>query len=240
MKMESKYIAIGLVVAALIVVGGLIYMNQGNMGQVQTVTTMGNSLIEAQPEKVVVYFEAKSTKSSAEAAKDAINLIVSEMTSSLLDVVSSKDIETEQYTINEEYDYTNGGSIFKGYTARQMIKVSTEQFEKAGRIVDKGVEAGALVSYINFELTKETENELKAQALEQASADAKMKAEATAKGLNAKLGKLVSVQSNDFSYYPYRYWDAFAGEKTVAEATTNIQPNQLEITASVSVVYKIN
>jgi len=166
--MESRYIAIGLIVAALIVVGGLIYINNPS-SQGQTVTAMGNSLIEAQPEKLVVYFEAKSTKSSAEQAKNDVSGIVTSLTNSLIDIVSSNDIETEQYTINEEYDYTNSGRTFKGYTASQVIKISTGQFDKAGRIVDKGVEAGALVNYINFELTKETENELKSQALEQAS-----------------------------------------------------------------------
>ena len=236
--MEGKYFVVGIVAAALIIVLGLIYMNSPVSGQ--TVSASGSSIIEAQPDEVVIYFEAKSTKNSAEDARDEVALIVSNLENEMLDMVSEEEIETQSYNIYEEYDWTGNSRVFKGYTASQVIKVSSENFSDAGRIVDIGVDAGALVQYINFELTLEHENELKAQALEEASRDAKLKAEATAKGLDAKLGKIVSVSSNDFYYYPYRYFDSAVSEgQTAPEAATNLQPKTLEVSASVQVIYAL-
>ncbi|MBM3228697.1 DUF541 domain-containing protein [Candidatus Pacearchaeota archaeon] len=236
--MEGKYFVVGIVAAALIVVLGLIYMNSPSSGQ--TVTASGSSIIEASPDKVVIYFEAKATKNSAEDARDDIALIVENLETAMLNLVEEENIETQSYNIYEEYDWTSNSRVFKGYTASQIIKISSENFSDAGKIVDAGVDAGALVQYINFELNLEHENELKAQALEEASQDAKLKAEATAKGLGAKIGKIVSVSSSDFYYYPYRYFDAEVSEgQTAPEIATNLQPKKLEVSAYVSVVYAL-
>lgn len=236
--MEGKYFVVGIVAAALIVVLGLIYMNSPSSGQ--TVSASGSSIIEASPDKVVIYFEAKATKNSAEAARDEIALIVENLEEAMLNLVEEENIETQSYNIYEEYDWTSNSRVFKGYTASQIIKISSENFSDAGKIVDVGVNAGALVQYINFELNPKHESELKVQALEEASQDAKLKAEATAKGLDAKIGKIVSVSSSDFYYYPYRYFDAEAAEgKTAPEIATNLQPKKLEVSAYVSVVYAL-
>ena len=234
--MEGKYFVIGVIAAALIVVMGLIYLNMPTSKQ--TISASGSSIIESAPDKVVIYFEAKSTKNSAEEAKNDIAEIVNNLTQAVSELVDEKNISTQNYNIYEEYDWTSNSRVFRGYTATQIIEVSLENFDKTGILVDKGVDSGALVQYINFELTKEHENELKAQALEEASKDARIKAESIARGIGAKLGKAVSVSGGDYYYYPYRHFDAgMSSEKTLSEAVTNIQPRNLEISANVQVVY---
>ena len=85
------------------------------------------------------------------------------------------------------------------------------------------------------------QNEYKAQALKEASEDAKIKAEAIASGLGKTVGKLVSVSSNEFNYQPWPLYNSMAGS-TAADAkvaTTNIQPGQQDVSASVTVVYAL-
>ncbi len=113
----------------------------------------------------------------------------------------------------------------------------------AGEVIDAGVDKGAKVSYINFELSIAEQNKYKAQALELATQDAKTKAEAIASGLGKKLGKVVSVSSSDWGYSPWSLYRADVMTESAEEAksaVTDIQPGEQSVTASVSVVYKIS
>ena len=121
------------------------------------------------------------------------------------------------------------------------VELPTEQSSQIGEIIDIGVEAGAGISYINFELTQEKQNTLKAEAMKLAAQDAKIKAESTVKGLDKKLGSLVSLTVDNFGYYPWRVYSATAEASVdeVKQATTNIAPSEQEVTASVRAVYKV-
>jgi uncharacterized protein YggE len=116
-----------------------------------------------------------------------------------------------------------------------------EEYDKIGTAVDSGVEAGAGISYINFELSQEKQNEYKAEAMKLAAQDARIKAESVAEGFDKDLGSLVSTSVNDFGYYPWLAYEARDGSSVsdVKEAATNIQPSEQEITASVTAVYKM-
>ncbi len=75
--------------------------------------------------------------------------------------------------------------------------------------------------------------------MEKASRDAREKAEATAKGLGVKLGKLISVSTQDYYYQPYSFFEG--GVVLEAAATVKsapvINPQELETRATVNVVF---
>lgn len=155
--------------------------------------------------------------------------------------IYKKDIETINYNIYPEYDWSSGKQESKGYRTTNTLKVTTQYFDDLGAIVDSAVKAGATgIDSINFELSKDKQNEVKREALAKATEDAKLKAEAIANGLGAKLGKLTSVTESSYNYIPYPLFrgggDIAAAEKAVS---TNIEPQNLEITASINVVYQI-
>ena len=231
--MEQKYIVISVLVIAVLIVTAFIYFDRTSA----TVSAQGYSEIQVQPDKVSVYFQIQSIEDSADTARDNIAKI-SENVLSALRLAGIEDIETQQYSIYPNYNYREGREI-TGYTATQTIKVSTSAYDLAGKIVDLGVNNGALVNYINFELSEEKQAEYKSQTLEQASADAKNKAEATATGLGKKLGKVVSITSSDYNYYPYMYWESGIASADAKQAVTNIQPRTLDIRANVQVIFKI-
>ena len=144
-----------------------------------------------------------------------------------------------------EYDYSTGKRTEKGFVAQQSIEVKTRNFDKVAGIVDASVDSGALISWINFELSDEKQSELKAQALKEAGEDAKKKAEATASGLDKKLGKLVSVKGEEFNYGPYQYFaasgstDAVKAGAEAKDAALNLGPKDVEVTATVTVEYAL-
>ncbi len=232
--METKTLILVALIAGILIVAG-IYFGLGRT----TVTSQGQSQIKVEPDLLGVYFSVEYKDASAEVAKNKLADTVSALKNSLLDVVDEKEITTQSFSVQPNYIWNGRTQTQDGYIARQEITVKTTRIDKAGRIVDKGVDAGALVNWINFELSQEKQNEAKAQALEQASLDAKTKAEATVKGLGKRLGGVVSINANDYQYYPYRLYENGVSTTDAKQAAVDINPQDLEVSASVSVVYRV-
>jgi uncharacterized protein YggE len=208
------------------------------------ISVNGYSEIEAFPDLVGIYFNIETKGSTSEEATKENSKIVEELKDSLImKGFDREDIKTQNFNVYPDYDWVSGKRINKGYKAVHSLKLelSTEDTSKIGLVINAGVEAGAGISYINFELTQEKQNEYKAEAIKQASEDARIKAEAMAQGLGQKLGNLVSVSDSGFDYYPWRVYGAIeeADVAVAKEATTDIQPDEQKITARVSAVFKL-
>src|SRR3989344_7063068 len=145
---------------------------------------------------LVLYFnshkEKTTLKGNAEDSKNENSIISEKVLKSLENSgINKNDIETSSYNIYPEYNWDNGKQELKGYRTSNILKVKTKDFSKIGKIVDVSVDNGAtLIQSINFELSQEKQNEIKQEAISKASEDARIKANATAQGLNAKLGKV--------------------------------------------------
>lgn len=244
----EKSVQITLIIVAGVVLLGLIgfYMVSGIMPS-NTVTGNGQASLEVQPDLIGVYFNIETTGKTASEAKDENAEIVDNLIFALVKQgFERKQIQTQSYNIHPEYTYINRQRKEKGYRATHSIKVELDidALDDVGEVVDAGVDSGALISYISFELTQESQNKYKKEALEQAAQDAHDKAEAIASGLDKKLGRVVSTSDNNFGYYPWRLYEtnsldiaeSGAGAK---QAVTNIQPSDRTISASVSVTYKL-
>ena len=110
--------------------------------------------------------------------------------------VKDKDIETSQFSIYPRYEYEEvveinlrkSNQILSGYEVVNVLKVTTQDLEKAGKLIDAAVDAGANdIERVTFGLTKEKEKEVKQQAMNLASNDAKEKAVALATNLGVAL-----------------------------------------------------
>lgn len=241
--MKNQINLTAVAITALIVIGiiGVIYLGTTyNKGDDRTISVTGNSEMKVLPDQVVVYILIQTKNISADVAKDENAEISDKVLTELIKIgIERNEIETENFNIYPEYDWINGEQKFKYYTVSNYMKVTTKKFDHAGKIVDAAVDNGALVSYINFELSNEKTNEYKALVLANASQDAKKKAESIATGLGKSLGDVVSVQTSDWNYWPYRLYESSYAGADVKEVATNIIPKSLDISATVTVVYKI-
>lgn len=241
-----------IVIVALIVVGvlGAIYLTGGKIGTTSnenTISVTGNSEMKVDPDTLVIYLNIETRNSSADKAKDENTEITNDVMDALEDLgIDEKDIQTENYQIYPEYDWTTSTQRLKGYVVTNSIKVILTDFDKAGEVVDATVDEGALVSYISFELSNAKENEFKTDVMKEASEDAKSKAEAIAEGLDKQLGKVVSVTASDYNFYPYYLYEradsSVGGVVSMEEAKSavaDISPSQLEVRASVTIAYEI-
>lgn len=234
-----------IIVALIVIIGaivGVVLLKSGSVSE-QTVSASGNYQKAVAPDQVVIYVLVQTRDNiSADNAKNENARISDNVMTALIKAgLEKKDIETEYYNIYPEYDWSDGSQKLIGYVASNSLKITTKDFANAGKIVDGAVNAGALINNINFELSNEKSNEYKAVALAEASKDAKIKAESIAAGLGKSLGKLVSVSANDYNYYPYPIYarSEMAGGSDAMKVATDINPQNVDISASATVVYEI-
>ena len=209
-----------------------------------TVTVQGISQIKAVPDLVSVYINVETNGTTSKEANDQNSVIVDNIITALVKQgFERKEIVTQSFNIYPWQEWNGDSYADKRFRAVHSLKVelSTQETSKIGDVIDASVDNGAAISYINFELTQAKQNEYKAEALKQATEDARLKAEGMAEGLGKKLGRVVSISSSDFYYQPLRMYDQVTvGNAAEAKsATTSIQPGEQDINAQVSVVYKI-
>ncbi|MBS3172354.1 SIMPL domain-containing protein [Candidatus Woesearchaeota archaeon] len=238
-----------IIIVALIVfgvLGAMFLTNTSNQGNFEnTISATGYSEMNVDPDRVVVYLNIETRDDSADDAKDENSRISEEVMTALRNLdINEEDIQTQNYQIYPEYDWSTNTQKIKGYVVTNSIKVELKDFDLVGEVVDKSVDAGALVSYISFELSTAKMNEYETGVIEEATKDAKSKAESIASGLGKQLGEIVSVSASDYNYQPYYLYERMDSSGGVAaeeakDAATNINPSQLDVTATVNVVYKI-
>jgi len=241
--MKNKINLTAIIVSLVVVIAAIFIVSLLKNKEVNTITTQGNYQMFVAPDEAVIYIHIKTEDAiSAEIAKNKNSKISDKILTELLKLgLKKEDIQTENYNIYEDYNWINGQQIFRRYIVSNYIKVTTKDFDKVGKIVDLAVDSGAIINYINFELSSEKNNEYKTMALKNATIDAKTKAEAIASGLGKKIKGIISVTTNDYNYSPYRAY-SYSEQNSFSEmkeAATNISPKNLEITANVQVTFKL-
>ena len=152
MKHQLNWTAIIIALIALVgVIGVVSYVTPSTDN---TVDVTGSAQVTVPPDQVVVYAQVLTKAILADDAKNMNSEISEKVINALKAIgIESKDIETENYNIYQDCEWTQIGQSCKGYAASNSIKIKSKEFNNAGKIVDAVVDSGALVSYINFELS---------------------------------------------------------------------------------------
>lgn len=243
MKMDKSVqktliIVIGILLAIIVV-----FMFSKYLFYSSKISSTGTAKLEVLPDFVAVYFSVDTKGATAKEASDKNAEIVDKMKSSLLAAgIKEDEIKTSGFNVYPNYDYSGNGQRITGYIASHSLKVEilVDEKNKIGSVIDAGVGAGAGVSYINYELNDENEAKYKIEAIKLATEDARAKAEALAEGTGGSLGSLVSVSSSEWGYVPWlAVSEDSAKGSSGAEIATSINPNEQEISASVTAVFRI-
>lgn len=245
-KLDNSVKITLIIVAGVLILGYMLYSLVPTTSA-NTVTGNGQATIKVMPDLVRVYFNVQTRgETSSEATENNSEIVDDLITELVKQGFERKQIETTNFNVYPDYTWENNKRRENGYVATHSIRIelSTDDIDKIGDVVDAGVNAGAGISYISFELSQDLENQYKAEALELAAKDAKTKAQAVANGLGKDLGKLISTQGNDFNYYPWRIYEsqgaATMDAAEVKQEATSIQPGEQEVSASVTAVFKLN
>ncbi|MBI2653681.1 SIMPL domain-containing protein [Candidatus Woesearchaeota archaeon] len=245
--------AIGLVVVALFLAinsKSNVIVDQNGL-QRETVSVSGTSTLTVDPNKAEVYVRIVTLEKTAQEAKNRNSEISKKVTDALKKLgVKDKEIETSQFNIYPKYDYEEvidinvrkSKQVLLGYEVIHVLKVTTQDLEKVGKIIDASVDSDANdIDRISFGLTKEKGKEVKQQAMILASNDAKEKAVALVTNLGVSLGKPVSISESSFYYMPFdvAYKVAAMAREEAPAPSTVVSPQKLDVSASVQLVYEI-
>ena len=165
--------------------------------------------------------------------------------------IEEKDIKTEYYNLNPRYEYPNiicadgvycppGERVLRGYEVDQSVSVKVRDTSKAGELISGVGERGATnVSGIQF--TIDDEDNIKAEAREEAIADAQAKAEKLAGDLGVRIVRMTGFWE-DQGAYPYGYGGAEMGVSTMAKdaaVAPSIPVGENTVTAQVNISYEV-
>ncbi|MCA9370878.1 MAG: SIMPL domain-containing protein [Candidatus Peregrinibacteria bacterium] len=179
---------VALVAGSMYVVGK--YVETRHMTQF-TISVQGQGTVNAVPDIATLNFGVQTGRQKT--ADGAMKMLTDNMTSVIEAVkaagVEEKDITTQYLSLNPAYDWNDGRRVDQGFEANQSLMVKVRDLEKISAVLDAAVRAGAnQAGSVGF--TIDDPEELKAQAREDAIADAKMKAEKLAGDLGVRLGRM--------------------------------------------------
>jgi len=149
--------------------------------------------------------------------------------------IKDTDIQTINYSVNPEYDYVEGRQVFRAYRVINTLRVTIRAIDRAGAIIDRAARNGAN-EIGNIQFTVSDSSMYYNQALNLAIKDAIGKATEIEKTFGYNINKTpISITEETVSFTPKMDFAMMRSEDA-----TPIQPGELEITASVKVVFGYN
>jgi uncharacterized protein YggE len=210
----------------------------GDDAQAKTISLAGSGSASAQADQASISMGVEVTN---ESAADAISENAAAMAAVIGAVealgVSEDDIYTSQYSVYPQYDWTESGRVFRGYTVTNMVRVTVKNLDDVGSIIDAAGAVGAnRIDSINFELSDAKREELKMNAYVAALEDAQAKADVITETLGLTITGVQSVTES--SYSPARTYQAVAeADYAMGSAPTPILSGELTVSVSVYIVY---
>jgi uncharacterized protein YggE len=200
----------------------------------RTVTVTGTAIVRSSPDEALVTLGVRTDATTAEKAMDDNAQKMSDVIDALKAAgLDERDLATASINLYPQWD-TSGTSVV-GFTAENQVTATVHDLGRVGAIIDRGVAAGANVaSGITFQVSDGSD--AADQALDDAVANARHKAELLADAADAQLGEVVSItELSSASEPPVVY----AAADSAGGATTPVLPPTLESQVSVSVVWSL-
>ena len=199
----------------------------------RSITVNGSGSVTAIPDRATFSFGVDARGETASAALSAASVAVRRVTDAVKDAgVDGKDVQTQNISLSTLT--SSDGRHIEGYAANASITVRARDLDSAGRLVDAAVAAGANGVY-GPSLDRSDADELAGEALTDAVADARKKAEALAEAAGGSLGSVISVTESGASMPPMPY----AARESALAADVPIEPGTQEIQASVTVMFEL-
>ena len=243
-------LAVGIILIALVAAYSA-SMKPANFGDViitqaqqEHLTVTGSYTLYADPDEANFNIEVETQAKTAIDAQEDNAVKMDSVKKALLDEgLKTSEIVRSSYNVYPRYNYSRSGQAeIVGYTATHRLTIKTTNIDSVGKYIDVAVRGGANdVGGISFGLSDEKEAELRASALKFAAESASTRAKSMADGAGVKLGEIVQISEGYVGYQPVYSAVAERAMPVPAPAAppTEIEPGTVELSASISVTYKI-
>ena len=208
------------------------------------ITVTGTGKVKSKPDLVQIQLGVSTLAPSVQEARDKAAKALDGMISSIkANGVAEKDIQTQQLSIQPEYDYRDNQQVLRGFRVSNVVAVKLRDINKTSKVVDDAVSAGGNETQIQgISFTIDNPEELKSQAREKAVADAKAKAATLAKAAGVQVGDALQISESSYAPPIYDARSAFANDAAKSSAPqpeTPIQAGELDVSVDVSVTWSI-
>lgn len=213
-------------------------VNSINTTKSDAFSVTGEGKAEIKPDFATVRAGVTSNAPSVKAAQEQMNLSITKVTDAIKNVgIDPKDIQTENYSINPVYDYSNNSQKITGYSAYTNLVIKIKDLEKANQIIDLATQNGAnQIGGLTFDNSDKipAENEARQKAVDAA----KKKAADAARIAGFNLGKIINYQESLNGSPPIIYADrALSGMGGGGD--TKIEPGSNEVIINVTLSYEV-
>ncbi len=240
--MRTKYFAFALLAFALILSAcGPTTINQEAQPVLRTLNVNGVGQVYLTPDIAYIYIGVHNEAATASDAVDANKVQTTAVIEALKSAaVDEKDIRTTNFSIWPSQQYAPDGTVSGTvYMVDNTVYIVVRDLDGLGDLLDNAISAGAnSINSIQFDIADKTAavKDARAKAVE----DAKTQASELADAAGVSLGDIQNISFFDNSPYPISEGKGGGGGGLIsADASVPIQPGQLSISVSVSVVYEI-
>jgi uncharacterized protein len=213
------------------------------VGSPNTITVIGKATVTAAPDEAVLTLAVENEASEAGASLDANSAATKKVMERLkAEGVGDSAIETSNVSVYpiRTYDPKTGKESLTGYRSQNTVTVTLKDARTVGKVLAASVETGATnVSGPVWRLAEDSA--AVTEALKQAVANARVKAEALAGAQGVKIGDVIMMNEGGIEQPVVPVYtdmsSAAAGGK-VAEPP--ISAASLDVTATVTVTYTLS
>ena len=104
----------------------------------------GDGEIAVQPDTATVNLGVVTESKELMEAQQQNSIIANKVINSLIALgIDKNQIQTIEYRIEPNYDYSSGEQIFRGYKITHILQVKIDDLSIIGKVVDTAVENGA-------------------------------------------------------------------------------------------------
>lgn len=238
-----------------------------NGDKISTLTATGSAISNIAPDIAEVNLGIEVQRPDATDAEQEVARIMEAVRTELNKTGIPIEIETGYYAIYPVYGKTEvnpiptqqkknitpcpegelcvaGGEndvpIIVGYRVVHTLIVKSKDTQDVGKLIDAATSAGANeVNGITFTLSDEKKEEATMDALAKATTSAKNKADTIASALGLSVKKVVDISESSFNPVPYKYYSTGVEVASATVTPTDIEPNSVAVSATVTVTFEI-
>lgn len=208
-------------------------------GDTNTISVSGIGTVEAPPDRATLNLSIVSRQATVAAAQKE----ASEVTARVLTLTADMDIpdnqvDTMSATVRPNYRWNaqKEEQELHGYIAERQLRIDVHDLQQVGEVIERAVEAG-VNQVAPPQLMSSRQRDAYRDALERATADARMNAERIAESLGLTLGKAIQVNAGT-PYQPPMPMGRVQAMGVDMSAPETYRAGDMSVSATVSVVFE--
>jgi hypothetical protein len=214
--------------------------NGSNNGNPHSITVFGDGVASMKATIFSTYVgvetQANTTIDATKQNAQKMNDVITALKASGL---TDDEMQTSQFNISPVYNKSEweGGTII-GFQVVNDVTINSHRIDQVGKIIDAAVAAGAnRVGDVTFTLPEEKIRELKVEAMQKASQDAKLRADTYTSALGTRIIGVISI--SEPTYYYYDMLEARTLSVSAPSSGTPIIIGNASVSVRITVVFMI-